>query len=434
MSDSSAPVPASPFRQAALEKSGRPDSLDLGVHIVRAPQWLLLAVMLAVLGAAVLFSFLIPVPFKVEARGILITAEGVKDIESVAGGRVTEIFVARGARVHQGQRVAQIEQPDLTQQLETAQADLDNLRSRQARVIDFHRQNRSDLEAQLAQKRRELETGIETSKRQVEWLAKALSGYEELARKGFASQQKLFETQVKLNEARAELIRTQNSLNSLKFEDNNRRIEREREMLDREVKIEQASRAVEALQQRRQRMTFVESPYDGVVVEQKLNLGEIVDAGKPILSVLPGASEQEGARAAPLTAKLYVPSAEGKKVQPGMQVYIVPSTVKREEFGFIYGRIKSVASVPSTPEGMMRSLRNRQLVDQMSSGGAPFEVEASLEVDAATPSGFRWSSSQGPDQIISAGSLANAQVIVREQRMIALVMPALRRLLGDLAQ
>ncbi|MFY7777300.1 MAG: hypothetical protein ACOVQ8_03390 [Elstera sp.] len=113
---------------------------------------------------------------------------------------------------------------------------------------------------------------------------------------------------------------------------------------------------------------------------------------------------------------------------------MVPSTVKREEFGFIYGEIKTVASVPSTPEGMMRSLRNRQLVDQMSSGGAPFEVEAALETDPGTPSGFRWSSSQGPDQIISAGSIANAQVIVREQRMISLVMPALRRLLGDLAQ
>ncbi len=433
MSDSSAPVQASPFRQTALESAGRPDNLDLGVHIVRAPQWILLAVLLVAVAATVLFSFLIPVPFKVEARGILITSEGVKDIESVAGGRVTDIFVARGATVRQGQRVAQIEQPDLFQQLEAAQAELDNLRNRHARVIEFHRQNRNDLEAQLAQKRRELDTAIDASRKQVEWLTKALAGYEDLARKGFASQQKLFETQVKLNESRAELMRNQNSLNSLRFEDNNRRIEREREILDLEVKIEQASRAVEAIQQRRQRMTFVESPYDGVVVEQKLNLGEIVDAGKPILSVLPGTSE-EGARAAPLTAKFYVPSTEGKKVQPGMRVYIVPSTVKREEFGFIYGQVKSVASVPSTPEGMMRSLRNRQLVDQMSSGGAPFEVEASLETDPATPSGFRWSSSQGPDQIISAGSLATAQVIVREQRMISLVMPALRRLLGDLAQ
>ncbi len=434
MSDNPASAQVSPFRQAAQEKAGRPDSLDLGVHIVRAPQWMLLAVILVVIAATVVFSILIPVPFKVEARGILITSEGVKDIESVAGGRVVDIFVTRGATVRQGQHVARIEQPDLSQQLETAEADLDNLLSRQARVIEFHRQNRRDLDAQLAQKRRELEDAIETSKNQVDWLAKALSGYEDLARKGFASQQKLFETQAKLNETRAGLMRNQNALNSLKFEDNNRRIEREREVLDLEVKIEQANRAVDAIQQRRQRMTFVESPYDGVVVEQKLNLGEIVDAGKPILSVLPGASEGEGARAAPLTAKLYVPSAEGKKVQPGMQVYIVPSTVKREEFGFIYGRIRSVASVPSTPEGMMRSLRNRQLVDQMSSGGAPFEVEASLEIDAATPSGFRWSSSQGPDQIISAGSLATAQVIVREQRMISLVMPALRRLLGDLAQ
>ncbi|KJV08228.1 hypothetical protein VZ95_19120, partial [Elstera litoralis] len=174
--------------------------MDLGVHIVRAPQWILLATMLSLVAAAVGFSFLIPVPFKVEARGILITAEGVKDIESVAGGRVTAFFfVERGSLVRQGQRVAQIEQPDLVQQMEAAQADLDNLRSRQQRVIDFQRQNRTDINAQLTQKRRELENSIESSKKQVDWLAKALTGYEELASKGFASQQKLFETQVKLN-------------------------------------------------------------------------------------------------------------------------------------------------------------------------------------------------------------------------------------------
>ncbi len=432
-SASSAPA-ASPFRRAALEKAGSPESLDLGVHIVRAPQWILLAVGLAVVVAAVVFSFLITVPFKVEARGILITAEGVKDIESSAGGRLVQIFVERGQRVQVGQKVAQIDQPDIVQQLETAQADLDNLRSRHLRVVEFHQQNSRDLTAQLVQKRRELENVIETSKSQVDWLAKALSGYEDLARKGFASQQKLFETQVKLNESRAELMRSQNALNSLKFEENTRRIEREREILDLEVKIEQAARLVETVQQRQQRMMFVESHYDGLVVEQKLNLGEIVDAGKSILSVLPGSVDQNGALPASLTAKLYLPSADGKKVRPGMPVYIVPSTVKREEFGFIYGEIKSVASVPSTPEGMMRSLRNRQLVDQMSSGGAPFEIEATLRTDPATPSGLKWSSSQGPDQIISAGSLANAQVIVREQRLISLIMPALRRLLGDIAQ
>ncbi|WP_198148409.1 HlyD family secretion protein, partial [Elstera litoralis] len=200
MSDTSPSTPASPFRRTALEKAGRPDSLDLGVHIVRAPQWILLATMLSLVAAAVGFSFLIPVPFKVEARGILITAEGVKDIESVAGGRVTAFFfVERGSLVRQGQRVAQIEQPDLVQQMEAAQADLDNLRSRQQRVIDFQRQNRTDINAQLTQKRRELENSIESSKKQVDWLAKALTGYEELASKGFASQQKLFETQVKLN-------------------------------------------------------------------------------------------------------------------------------------------------------------------------------------------------------------------------------------------
>lgn len=424
------------FRLAAVEQAGAADTLDLGVHVVRAPQWILLAVALALSLGAVIFSLVLTVPSKVDAKGILITAEGLKNIESVSGGRVRDIFVSPGDVVRRGQKIAQIEQPDLGQQLEQAQAELSNLHNRYDRVVGFQGMSKADTEAMLTQKRRELENLIAANRKQTDWLQKNLAGYEDLTAKGYASQQKLFEARVKLNEAQAELMRNTNALNALAFDDNTRKIEREREILDLEIKIEQARAQVSAIREKRQRMAFVESPYDGVVIEQKLNLGELIEVGKPIVSVLPGgeAEDQDGHQHIPLVATLYLPSSDGKRVQTGMKVHVVPSTVKREEYGFIYGEITSVAAAPATPEGMMRSLKNKQLVDSLSTGGAPFEATATLAIDHDTPSGFRWSSSKGPDQSISAGSMATAQVIVKEQPLIALVMPAIRRMMGDLAR
>jgi HlyD family secretion protein len=112
-----------------------------------------------------------------------------------------------------------------------------------------------------------------------------------------------------------------------------------------------------------------------------------------------------------------------------MTAQIAPTMVKREEYGFIQGRVRSVAEIPSSAEGMQRTLKNAQLVEALSGGGAPFEVVIDLERDPTTPSGFRWSSSRGPDGDINTGALAEAQVTVREIHLISLIIPALEQMI-----
>lgn len=423
------------FRPAALEQAGGAETLDLGVQVIRAPQWLLLTVALGLAIGAVGMSLVLTVPSRVDANGILITAEGLKDVETLSAGRVKDIFVAPGDSVRQGQKVMQIEQPDLIQQLEQAQSELANLNGRYQRVVGFHDSSKADTSALLKQKRQELESLIEVNKSQIGWLEKNLDGYEKLAVKGFVSQQKLFEARVNLNDAMAEQMRNTNALAALTFEENTRTIEREREILDLEIKIEQARANIALIREKRDRMAYLESPYDGVVIEQKVDLGELIEMGKPVLSLLPGYAPgtPEAPKHIPLVATLYLPSTEGKRVRPGMDVQISPSTAKREEYGYIHGTITWRSAIPATPEGMMRSLKNRQLVESLSAAGAPFEATATLDPDPSTVSGFRWSSSAGPNQAISPGNLATARIIVKEQPLISLVMPALRGVMGDLA-
>lgn len=126
---------------------------------------------------------------------------------------------------------------------------------------------------------------------------------------------------------------------------------------------------------------------------------------------------------------IYFPPAEGKKVQVGMNVEVAPSTVRKDEYGFLLGRVSHVAEVPSTTVGMMRTLKNDQLVETLSGDGAPFEVQVELLPDASTPTGYKWSSSTGPaDAAINSGTLADAEVTVRSMRLVSLIIPALERL------
>lgn len=162
------------------------------------------------------------------------------------------------------------------------------------------------------------------------------------------------------------------------------------------------------------------TPYAGTVAELRLNDGDTIERGGAVLALLPDA---------PLIATVYASTAEGKNIHPGMRVELAPSNFKREEYGFVAGRVLSVAPMPATQESMQRTLGNRQLVQALSAGGPPFEVVVALETDPSTASGVRWSSSRGPAAKLSAGTLCTAAVVIREETVLRLLVPAARRLL-----
>jgi HlyD family secretion protein len=62
-------------------------------------------------------------------------------------------------------------------------------------------------------------------------------------------------------------------------------------------------------------------------------------------------------------------------------------------------------------------------VQKFLASGTPIEIRIDLAPDAATPSGYRWSSSNGPPVEINSGTLCLATVTLDEQRPFDLVLP-----------
>jgi multidrug resistance efflux pump len=161
--------------------------------------------------------------------------------------------------------------------------------------------------------------------------------------------------------------------------------------------------------------TEIVSPVAGRVVDLSVAQGSVVNAGVPIASI------EETTK--PLEAVIYMPASGGANVRPGMEVQVSPSNLSREEYGFIRGKVRTVASFPTTFESMMLVLANEQLVREFMAAGTPLEVRIDLAPDAATPSGYRWSSSSGPPFAIDSGTLCQATITLSEQRPINLVFP-----------
>jgi HlyD family secretion protein len=158
------------------------------------------------------------------------------------------------------------------------------------------------------------------------------------------------------------------------------------------------------------------------VLEIKVSPGAVLNIGTPIVVV-----ETEGAT---LDAVLYVSADRGKSVKPGMEVRLEPSTVKREEFGTMVGRVVSISEFPITPQGMAAVLHNDTLVSRFSKDGAPYAASVRLQRDDNSVSGYHWAVGRGPAVRLTSGTLAKAEITTRERRPVELIVPMLRKLTG----
>ena len=405
------------FRDVALERLSTPEQLDQVMQVTRPIHWIAILSFFTLIFVAGAWSILSGASIKVSGQGILVTQQGVLEVVTTSSGRITSFTVEEGEFVQAGQVVAQIDQPDLQAELESASLELSEIRT-------FQERERAIQDEYLTQRKRNVLLSIEFLNQRLTWLEERLAYEEELTKKKFIGRQRPIDTQIEINTAQEALAVANNTLNEIDLQENNTRV-------GSELQVNSLTRRVKVLQSRLDRESVVKSPYDGTVVEFKVNVGEVVSKSASLFSVIPTELRSEGLgsrRDTDLVAILYVAPEDGKKIRLGMEAQIDPVTVKREEYGFMTGRVRQVSEIPSTPEGMMRILKNPQLVATLSGANAPFEVMVDLDPDPSTPSGFRWSSSTGPDTSINTGTLANGSMTVRKVRLISLVIPALQSL------
>ena len=183
-----------------------------------------------------------------------------------------------------------------------------------------------------------------------------------------------------------------------------------------EFEFTEAARELKTLESNKTRLSIVASPFDGRVMEVTAARGALVAAEGQLVSI-------DRAGTGTLDVAMYVAGSEGKRIKPGAEVRLFPSTTKREEHGYLIGSVRYVSDYPATPESLLQSLGSEDLVHEVANVPAPFELRISL---ARNDGNYLWSRNATPPAL-SAGTLCSGQVIVRRERPIGFVIPALKR-------
>lgn len=403
------------FRKAALEKLSSPEQLDTLMQVTAPAGWLTLTAIGVMLLVAILWSIFGSIPTKVQGEGILIRGGAVLDVEASTSGRVTHIEVAPGDLVKPGQVVATISQSGLDLKIQNTRALLEALRADATKYASAEQANTRSTLLALSQERTSREAAIKSDEQQIAALEDKQRNQETLASKGLVTQSTVIAARAAVANAQQALSANKVRLSQITAEEGNARKQLDQASGTRQKEIDQTERTLRELQGEREATTSVVSPYAGRVLERVVDRGNLVNQGGSVITL--------ETLDTPLKTVVFLPARDGKRVQPGMEVRIAPSSVKQEEFGFMIGRVESVSSFPTTPEGMRRVLRNVRLVEELAGRSAPVEMVAELIPDQRTPSGFRWSSSKGPPTGIFSGTLCNATVVVSQKRPISYVIP-----------
>jgi HlyD family secretion protein len=245
---------------------------------------------------------------------------------------------------------------------------------------------------------------------------------QELLSKGLVTHQTVILSEQATVQAqlKAESVRSQQKNLSLQTLEKDKQVDDEQNRLG--LRVSSAERSIEQLKNKILRNSIVRSSYTGRVVEISAVSGGLVSAGASVVKL-----EEEDGLSERLEAICYVDTKEAKKAKAGMQARIIPSTVKREESGFMEAQVESVSKHSVSDESMMQRLQNRKLISQFSKSSAPSEIVIRLLRDGDD---YRWSSIANGERDISSGTLSDTEIIILRQRPLSLVIPTLKKTLG----
>ena len=136
--------------------------------------------------------------------------------------------------------------------------------------------------------------------------------------------------------------------------------------------------------------SFLTSTVSGLVIHAKTD-NEPFEAFDPIISVVnAGAGSQEPQRARLIA---YADNDAQRDLRVGMEAQVWPADEKRDEIGYVRGRITQVVRYPANAAEVRQRLKSDILVRQLlgDGGGAVYEVIIDLQRDPADPARYDWS-------------------------------------------
>lgn len=388
------------------------------------PLWLLTVG--AGLAALVVVLFLVLGSYtrRSTVSGQLVPSKGLATVLSPATGVVGQLDATEGDTLRAGQRLAVVVTPRATPEGGDTQVALEQrIEQRREGLVSMQSAQQSQLQAQasglsaqLATARRELaqiETEVATRQDQARIAVETLARLKQLEDNRYVSilQIKQQESTALEYTGQAQALQGQAisaRRNIAQLEQALRELPGQRQATQAALQRDLAQLAQEQVEIEARGSLMVNAPVSGLVAMQLVKPGQAVQAGQPLLSLLPESSKLE--------AELLVPSRAIGFIEPGDQVLLRFQAYPYQKFGHQIGRVVRI-SRSALGNGELGAL-----IGNAQQGEPFYRVTVALAKQAVT--------AFGKPEPLKPGMLLDADVLGEKRRLIEWLFEPLYSLKG----
>ncbi|WP_165226952.1 NHLP bacteriocin system secretion protein [Aquisphaera insulae] len=425
------------------------EQLDTLIRVTTIQAWLSLGTLFAICAGALIFAYSYRVPKKVVGEGILlIKKDRLAQVRALGTGRIDELKVTLGQEVKEGAYLGRIIQDDLRDAIQESAERIRELESEDQKLTEFEANEQSTQERAIARLRNAIERTVGNSTAALAIAEKIVGGSERLRSISQLSNFDYLKDLQQKYTIQNDLDNGQSRLAELELTKLVAENQRAKLKLQRQLEISKLRTKLGLDRAKFDRTSRIVSHGNGRVAQILSARDEYVREGQPVILLSSPKETGPGLDdvGLPYESIVFVPAGEGKKIDENDLVEIMPATVKREEHGFLKGKVVAVSELPATRLAMEAALQHPDLVETFLKRYAPgvlLRVHVQLERDPAkagvedpdkpdSESGnrFVWSSSSGGLQPLKTGTLCDAAIVVEQQRLISLVIPWFKRAFG----
>lgn len=411
------------FRSEAIKHLTSPEELDKSIQVVSKQAWMVLLAFYIFLIGFILWGFFGSIPTRVDGKGVLLTENGLVYTAAApeGGGKVERILVKVGNEVKENDLLAVLERPELAEKVNLANTYVEQLEQEFKSLKDIAKKELTTRHDDIQKQETIIENALVVENKNLSEIERILKIKEEYFKKGTLMLLDLETTNRDYYSSKQKIEEYHVNLSQLKTQEADF-IEQWRQRLEeRELNLLSETLKRDNLRAELENSKNVLSPVDGILINIDTSVGKVIESGASVANI---ASLGEG-----LDVVVFMLPQDGQRVAPGMMALVTPANIQKEEFGSMLGEVLSVSTFPEGLEPIMAVLHNQVLTKQFLESGAPTAIRARIKRDAKTYSGYKWSSSQGPQQKVTPGMVADIRITVREQPPFSLIIPAIKKLL-----
>lgn len=168
--------------------------------------------------------------------------------------------------------------------------------------------------------------------------------------------------------------------------------------------------------------SILTSTVEGTVISTKVD-NEPFEAFEPILSVVDGMAPRSGK--AMLIA--YVDNAGQRHIKEGMGAQVWPENEKRDEIGYVRGRITRIDRYPVAADVVRQTLRSEEMADRLLTAGAMmYQVNIELFTSSENPAEYDWSFGEPDDVNMNIGTYCSVLTETRRRSMFRYLFDSAR--------